>query len=179
MTSERPQSSIDANFTGFYGDTTGVPVPSQRFALYDAGFSMTDYSLAAGYRLYSQDSYLNLTPRVFAGLTQVDVRFPGAWFVEYLGGGVSEAMKPYMIEDKEYSAVGWHAGVELVPSIKFGKYELSGALGYRFDTYDAFQMTHEKEVTYIYGEDDRNLDNYYASVRLSYVLPSLNELKPK
>lgn len=180
LTSMAPASFMQVNLNGYYFDTAATRPATYKLDLYNAGFSITDYSLVAGFKLKPAESALNLGLRSLVGLSQVDVIFPAAWILDYTGSTNTEAkLKYYQIDDQKYTSMGWHAGLELTPSLRMGSLELSGALGYKLTTYDRFRVTQEAKIIYLTGSDSRDLSNYYGSVRLSYILPSLNDQKAK
>lgn len=176
LTSLAPTKGKVATFAGVSRDTLGTPIPWEFVPFYDAGFSITDFSFVSGYRLLEKNSVLNLTLRALAGITHVDAKVNAAWQMPNYST-LPDNIKNYRLEDRTYSNVTWHTGAEIVPSIKFNKIELSAAAGYKFTRFDEFVIGANEDVRYLYGYNNMNLDHFYGSVRLTYALPSFNEVK--
>lgn len=175
LTSKAPSDTMIVSYSGFAFDSAGTMPVRYKLNLFDAGFSMTDYSMVTAYRLKSSESALNLGIRTMLGLSQVDIVFPAEWLINYSEG--SGSVKYYSIDNQTYSSLGWHAGLELTPSIRLGNFELVGAIGYKSTTYDRIHLTQDEKLRYLMGKDGNDLSNYYGGLRLNYVWPSFNEKK--
>lgn len=146
------------------------------FALRDAEFSTTSYSLVMGYQLLPATSPLNITPRILTGLTSANAIFPAA-FGYYSKSSDNEEVKPLIITDRVYNALGWHVGLEPELSFTLGQLRLSGSVGYRFEEFNEFLLEEDEELQYIKGKNSTDMSSYYGAFRVSWVFKSRNSVR--
>jgi hypothetical protein len=168
--SERPAKYYEVEVP--YGTT---PVKSTFFPLYDVEWFTYGVDWMFGWKLFGEQSFINLIPSVGFGMSIINIHYASTF--EWVEVGNEEHVEH--LRDRFYSNLAATVNSELELRIELGRLGLGAYGGYRFVRYN--DIEHEgfnKEYgAYSHNHADNVGDTYFFGIRATWYFLSKWEKK--
>ncbi|OWV04122.1 hypothetical protein [Fibrobacter sp. UWH3] len=162
--SERPSNTYTAEAYDANGD-----VLHMKFPLYDVKWYSYGADWMFGWKLFGENTFINLIPAVGFGFNLINIHFASNFEVTDLNGG-----ETYNFRNRYYSAMATTVNSELEGRLEFDHLALGVYVGYRFVRYNELSVEGKELVNteYIGDDTDNNGDTFFLGLRLTWIFHS-------
>ncbi len=168
QTSERKKSS----YTAYNVDGTDTDVKNRSYPLYDVEWFSYGADWMFGWKLFGENSFINLIPAVGFGFNLINFHFASNFTIHEMGNRDNYAI----LRDRFYSVLASTVTAEMEFRLDLGRLALGAYGGYRFVRYNDLELENFN-IDYDKNGTDNVGDTWYLGLRATWYFLSSWEKK--
>lgn len=166
--SERPSKTYTASAEVLDSAGNVVEVRNKKYPLYDVEWFTYGVDWMFGWKLFGENTVINLIPSVGFGMNLINFHFASNFDVINLEDGTSwETMR-----DRHYSTLASTVNAELELRLEFSCVAIGIYGGYRFIRYNELEVEGGNLQNLPYDGTDATGDTWFAGLRLTWIFLS-------
>ena len=174
--SERPSKTYSASAGVEGSDGSIVEVRTKKYPLYDIEWYSYGVDWMFGWKLFGENTIINLIPAVGFGLNLINFHFASNFDLVYL----EDPSKWDTMRDRDYSTLATTVNSELELRLEFSRFAIGAYGGYRFIRYNELKVESRTMSNSIpYQNTDANGDTWFAGLRITWIFLSDWQKKQK
>ncbi|MBQ3713995.1 MAG: hypothetical protein II892_00220 [Fibrobacter sp.] len=167
--SERPSKTYSASAAIEDADGNVVEVVTKKYPLYNVEWYSYGIDWMFGWKLFGENTIINLIPSVGFGLNLINFHFASNFDLVYM----ENPSKWDTMRDRDYSTIATTFNSELELRLEFSRIAIGAYGGYRFIRYNELKIeSRTMSNTVPYQNTDAIGDTWFAGLRLTWLFLS-------
>ena len=167
--SERPAKTYSASAGVEGSDGSIEEVRTKKYPLYDVEWYSYGIDWMFGWKLFGENTIINLIPSVGFGLNLINFHFASNFDIVYM----ENPNKWDTMRDRDYSTLATTFNSELELRLEFSRFAIGGYGGYRFIRYNELKIeSRTMNNTVPYQNTDAIGDTWFAGLRITWLFLS-------